>query len=83
MIRKFITRIASKFLTGDILAGKIRHLLTSAGGLLIGYQLASVEESTKLIDAIMDIVDKPEFWEGIVLYLTGYSGSIANKVKRK
>ena len=71
--------ILGKLLTGDYIAGKIRHLLTAVGGLLIGYQLASVEEAQGLVDALMQIIDKKEFWEGVAAYIIGYSGSIVNK----
>lgn len=82
MIGKLITGFVSKFLTGNFIAGKIRHLLTAGGGLLIGYQVASVEEAQGLIDALMQILDKPELWEGLAVYALGYGGSVANKRKK-
>ena len=82
MINKLIGFVTKKFLTGDFIAGKIRHLLTAGGGLLIGYQVAGVEETQGLIDALMQILDKPELWEGLVLYIAGYGGSVVNKVSK-
>jgi hypothetical protein len=72
-------KILEGLLTGDKLASWVRHGLTSAAGVLVGYNFASVDQAVNLATAIADIVAKPEVWAAVALYVTGQGGSVVNK----
>ena len=74
-----LSRIIESLLTGNRLASWVRHVLTTASGLLVGYQLASVEEASNLAVALSNIIAEPEIWTAVLLYVTGQGGSVANK----
>lgn len=77
-----IGKLLNKLLTGDFLAGKIRHVVGFLGGWLAASGFASVEASAELVEVITNILSSPEFLQGIGLYSVAYGSSVVNKVKK-
>lgn len=76
---KAINWVISKLLTGDFLASKIRHLLGFGGGLLVGYNLTSVDMSAQLVDILTQLLTSEQFLAGIGLLGIAERASAANK----
>lgn len=81
MLKDLINKLIKAVLTGDYVAGKIRHLLSLLGGILVGLQLANIDTSNEWVSATIKLLTSKEFLEGISLYVVGYGSSVANKIE--
>ena len=72
-------KLLSGLLTGDKIASWVRHGLTAAAGLLVGRELATVDQATNLANAVADILADPQIWAAVALYFTGQGASVVNK----
>ena len=78
-MKAIINKLLETFLTGDFIASKVRHMLGIVGGVLIGHQLASVDQAAELVDILTRLLTSQEFLSGIGLSVIAERSSAANK----
>ena len=76
---RIVDWLVKTFLTGDFLASKVRHFLGFLGGMLIGNQLASVDQAAELVDILTRLLTSTEFLSGIGLAAVAERSSAVNK----
>jgi len=78
-MKAIINKLLETFITGDFIAGKIRHVLSFLSGFLVAKGLTDIDTAAQLTDVLTKIVASPELWGALISFGAADRASVANK----